>query len=103
MAADRTRPLYDDARGTDASELDPALAVAAVHRFLLRCRAWGTDREIPKHLARLEGAPRLEDAARLHQWVTWVSFVDHALTELESGHLDPWFLDTEPASPGTSV
>ena len=68
-------------------------AKRVVRSFLLRCRAWGADREVPKQLARLAHDPNPADAARLHQWTTWVAFVDHALQELDSGALDDWFAD----------
>lgn len=66
-------------------------AVAVVHDFLRRCRAWGTEREIPALLEALASDPSPAAAAKLHQWTTWVAFVDHALAELEDGSLDRWF------------
>lgn len=83
-------PLWDPSAPLPA---DPAEAVAAVRRFLLRARAWGTDREIPRRIERLRAAATPEEAAKLHAWTTWVSFCDHALGELERGELDHWFLD----------
>ncbi|MBX2797183.1 MAG: hypothetical protein KTR31_05930 [Myxococcales bacterium] len=80
-------PLWDR-RGPPA---DPARAITSVHDFLERCRAWGTDRQIPELLERLQQAPSPTDAAKLHQWTTWVAFLDHALSELRDGTLDPWF------------
>ena len=74
-------------------DVPPEDARRVVRSFLLRCREWGTDREIPKQLARLAGDPNPADAARLHQWTTWVAFVDHALQELDSGDLDHWVVD----------
>lgn len=59
--------------------------------FLARCRAWGTDREIPNLLARLGSSATPGDAAKLHQWTTWVAFIDHATREVEGGDLDHWF------------
>jgi len=85
--------LYDRNR---APVMHPADAVFAVHGFLERCRGWGTEREIPKLLARLTTDPSPEDAAKLHAWTSWVTFVDHALAEIESGHLDPWFTEHRP-------
>jgi hypothetical protein len=67
-----------------------------VHGFLLRCRAWGTDLEIPKSLGKLTAEPNPADAARLHQWTSWVAFLDHALGELDRGELDGWLTDPEP-------
>ena len=71
----------------------PEQAITTVHGFLERCRSWGTDREIPKLLARLSASATTSDAARLHQWTTWVAFLDHAIQELEDGTLDSWFGD----------
>lgn len=71
--------------------MDPRDAVAVVYRFLVRCRAWGAEREVPARIARLQADPTPEQAARLHEWVAWVAFVDHALGELEDGSLDDWF------------
>lgn len=84
--------LYDPDR---TPVMQPADAVTAVHGFLVRCREWGTDREIPKLLGRLTASATPEDAAKLHAWASWVRFVDHALEELESGHLDGWFDGSE--------
>jgi hypothetical protein len=89
--AERRPPLFDPAR--DPRGVDPRDAVAVVHRFLARCRAWGAEREVPARLARLNAAPNLPDAAGLHEWVAWVAFVDHALAEIEAGALDDWFTD----------
>lgn len=76
------------------AEIAPEDRRRAVRDFLVRARAWGTDREIPTTLARLQEGPTPKDAARLHQWTTWVAFLDHALAELDRGQLDDWF--TEP-------
>lgn len=59
--------------------------------FLARCRAWGAEREIPKLMGRLAADPTPADAAKLHQWTTWVQFVDHATGEVADGQLDDWF------------
>lgn len=69
----------------------PEQAIRSVHDFLERCRAWGTERELPKRLARFQADPDPANAASLHQWATWVAFLDHALAELEDGTLDSWF------------
>ncbi|MEQ1503402.1 MAG: hypothetical protein ABMB14_14285 [Myxococcota bacterium] len=86
--ADAPAPLYDPAR---EPAVDPRDAVVVVHRFLARCAAWGREREIPARIERLRADPTPEQAAKLHAWVTWVAFVDHALREVEGGDLDPWF------------
>lgn len=82
------RPLYDPAR---VPVVDPADAVAIAHAFASRCRAWATDREIPRRVAGLAAEPTQEAAAKLHAWVAWRDFLDHALAELEAGTLDHWF------------
>ena len=85
-------PLYDPER---AVAVDPRDAVVVARAFLLRCRAWGAEREIPKRLERLARDPTPEEAARLHAWTSWVAFVDHAVAELERGDLDDWFTDAD--------
>ncbi len=78
-----------------ADGVPPEVARAIVRDFLIRCRGWGADREIPKQLDRLRADPNPTDAARLHQWTSWVAFVDHALRELDAGDLDHWFAPTD--------
>ncbi len=68
-----------------------------VTRFLQRCRAWGVEREIPRTLDRLREEAVPAHAARLHQWTTWVAFLDHALGELDRGDLDAWLADPDEA------
>lgn len=72
-------------------DLPPAQALAAVHDFLCRSRDWATEREIPKRLDRVQSGAAHDEAARLHAWVAWRDFIDHALRELEDGTLDHWF------------
>jgi hypothetical protein len=79
-----------------------------VAAFLRRCRAWGTEREIPITLERLRADPTPKDAARLHQWTTWVAFLDRALTEIDHGDLDHWLTADEagsapPTAPSSAV
>ena len=82
-------PLLDPER--DASEVAPEDAVLAVHAFLHKARAWATEREIPKRLARVQDGAAHDEAAKQHAWVVWRDFIDHALGELEDGTLDRWF------------
>lgn len=89
--------LYDPSR---APHVHPADAVRVVEDFLERCRAWAVDVEIPKRLKRVEDSHDLGEAAKLHQWVTWERFVDHALRELRDGTLDPWFAPPVGPDPG---
>lgn len=81
-------PLFQPDHDSTASPEDE---ITAVHQFLKRARTWATDREIPKRLARVEAGAGAEEAAKLHAWVVWRDFIDHALTELEDGTLDHWF------------
>jgi hypothetical protein len=84
---------------------DPAQGVQAAHHFVERCRRWAAEREVPRRLAELadpalDPRQRAERAARLHEWLAFAAFLDHARRELEDGTLDAWFLEA-PAG-GTS-
>lgn len=81
-------PLYDPDHSPTVAPED---AIAVVHEFLGFCRAWATEREIPRRLERVESNLEPADVAALHQWVTWMRFTEHALEELENGTLDHWF------------
>ena len=81
-------PLYDADRDP---AVEPEDAVIVVHRFMQRCRAWATDREIPKRIDRVAESLRPEDAAKLHAWIAYLQFTEHVLSELEDGTLDHWF------------
>lgn len=72
-------------------QVEPEDAATVVHDFLSRCRSWATEREIPKRLARVADGADAAEAARLHAWVVWREFIDHALQEVEDGTLDAWF------------
>jgi len=72
-------------------ELSREDQVAVVQAFLVRCREWAAEREIPKRVREISEDPRAERAAALHAWLSWRDFIDHALHELESGTLDHWF------------
>lgn len=89
---DSRDPLWDPER---RAHVDPRDAVHVARAFLLRCRAWGVDREIPKRIAELAREPTPAKAASLHAWTSWVAFVDHAVAELERGDLDQWFTDAD--------
>jgi hypothetical protein len=82
--------LFDPEHRVDVEAAD---AAAIAHRFLTRCRTWALEKEIPKRLQRTSESLDPAEAARLHEWVAWVAFVDHALGEVESGKLDPWFAE----------
>ena len=90
-------PLYDPEHTASAPPED---AIAVVHDFLGRCRVWAEEREIPKRLARVERDLEPADVASLHQWVSWLRFVEHAISELEDGTLDHWFEQKEPGNSG---
>ena len=81
-------PLFDPDREVAVAPED---AVHVVHDFLLRCRAWAIEREIPKRLQRVEADQDPAEAAKLHGWITWRRFCEHALREIEDGTLDAWF------------
>ena len=82
--------LYDPAR---KPQVDPADAVLVVHEFLERCRAWAVEREIPKRLQRVAQDADPAEAGKLHEWVAYARFVEHAMKELREGALDDWFTD----------
>jgi len=76
----------------------PDDAVHEIRRFLLRCRTWATERELPARRARLQHSDAPEEAAKLHGWLTYVQFLDHTLAELDEGTLDHWFEAPPPPS-----
>lgn len=80
--------LYDPARQPD---VDPADAVAVVHRFLEQVRAWALTREIPRRTATVSADLDPVEAGKLHAWIAYLRFTEHALKELEDGTLDGWF------------
>lgn len=80
-------PLYDPAH---TPHVDPADAAVVVHRFLDRCRAWALERELPKRLERVAEGLDPAEAAKLHGWITWLRFVEHAQGEIVDGTLDDW-------------
>lgn len=90
-------PLYDPDRRAD---VPPELAAQAVHDFLQRCRQWAADVEIPKRLDRVAQGLEAAEAAKLHEWIAYLKFTEHALAELERGELDHWFT-APPSSPPT--
>ncbi len=90
-------PLYDPDRAVD---LDPRDAVHAVHTFLEGCRRWAEEVEIPKRLERVREGKSPEEAAKLHAWVAYLRFTEHARQELVEGKLDHWFGGEKGAAPG---
>src|SRR5690606_22469330 len=82
-------PLYQPDRDP---RVDPEDAVVIVHRFLERCHAWAEEREIPKRIERVAADRDLDASGRLHAWIAWLRFTEHALRELETGKLDSWFI-----------
>lgn len=73
------------------SDLPVEDQVAVVRAFLVRCRDWASEREIPVRLEQIRQEPRAQQAAALHAWLSYRDFVEHALAELDSGALDHWF------------
>ncbi|TNE86394.1 MAG: hypothetical protein EP330_21885 [Deltaproteobacteria bacterium] len=72
-------------------DVSPADRAAIAHDFMKRCREWAVTVELPKRRQAVLDSDDPEAAAKLHQWLTWLAFTDHALGEIESGKLDPWF------------
>ena len=72
-------------------QVPPEDALAVTREFLLFCRSWATEKEIPKRRAQLHDSSDPERVARLQAWLSYVDFTDHAIQELESGTLDHWF------------
>lgn len=81
-------PLFDKERDVHVAPQD---AVVIVHRFLHELRSWAVEREIPKRLQRVAAEADPAEAARLHAWVAYQRFTEHAIRELEDGTLDRWF------------
>ena len=69
---------------------------AIVRDFLERCRQWAQTKEIPKRTQRVAQAPTSADAAKLHAWIAYDTFLDHTLEELADGTLDHWFRNEVP-------
>ena len=85
--------LFDAKRVPDVA---PSDAVVMAHRFVMKCREWALELEIPKIAQRFAADPSPDDAAKLHAWTSYVAFLDHTLRELEEGTLDGWFLPAPP-------
>lgn len=92
-------PLFDPQA---KPEVTPAAAAHAAHAFLSRCRDWARDREIPDRLERVEVSKDPLEAAKLHEWIAYLRFIEHTLAELEAGALDHWFLGASSAAGGES-
>jgi hypothetical protein len=75
--------------------------VQAVHGFLQRCRTWALEQEIPRRLEQVAQTNDPAAAAKLHEWVAYLQFTEHALRELEQGTLDAWFTGEPSAQPPT--
>jgi hypothetical protein len=72
-------------------DISPEDALATTHQFLLFCRSWATEKEIPERTARFTQSGNTDDAARLREWQIFLDFTEHAISELETGTLDHWF------------
>ncbi len=94
------RPLLQQGAG---DPVDPIDAAHEVRRFLLRCRAWATERELPKRRERVQTSEDPAEAAKLHGWLTYVRFLDHTLAELDDGTLDHWFAGEGPPDGGAQT
>lgn len=90
-------PLFDPMHRPTASAEDRA---AIAHDFLRRCREWAVEVELPKRRQAALQSDSPEAAAKLHQWLTYLQFTDHAIEEVEQGKLDHWFSeDPGPSTP----
>ena len=69
----------------------PEDALAVTREFLIFCRQWAEEKEIPKRRAEIDESATPERAARLAAWESYVEFTSYAIAELESGTLDHWF------------
>jgi hypothetical protein len=87
-------PLYQP---ENPPPINPRAAAHAVHNFLTRCRAWALEREIPKYRELVEQTNDPAEAAKLHEWITYLRFTEHAIAELERGELDHWFTRSDGA------
>lgn len=88
--------LFDPTR---TSAVDPRDAVLVVHGFLTRCIDWAHTREIGPRLDRVRDTLDPIEAGKLHAWVAWVRFCEHARREIEDGTLDAWFQEPPPDAP----
>ena len=86
-------PLYDP---NHQPRLAPADALSTVHTFLQRCRQWALEQEIPQRLEKVRSGLQPQEAAKLHEWIAYLRFVEHTLHELEAGTLDHWFSGSKP-------
>lgn len=71
--------------------ISPEDALAVTHQFLLFCRSWALEKEIPERKECFEHSGNTDDASRLRDWEVYLSFTEHAISELETGTLDHWF------------
>ena len=81
-------PLY---KPDYSPAVSPADALAVTREFLIFCRQWAEEKEIPKRRTEFAQRTDPERAARLAAWESYVEFTNHAIAELESGTLDHWF------------
>ena len=82
------KTLYDPHTSPTAS---PEQKIVAVHTFLMQCKSWAEEREIPKRSRSAKGQKSPESDSKIEDWLTYVRFLDHTLVELEEGTLDHWF------------
>ena len=67
---------------SDRSREEMEAHKAIVRAFLVRCRDWAQQREIPKRTRQLAKTPNAEGAAKLHAWISYDHFLEHTLDEL---------------------
>lgn len=92
--------LYDPHRRPAVEAAD---AICVAHDFLGRCRRWALDRELPSRVEKVKTDLRPEDAAKLHEWIAYLRFVEHTMRELEAGTLDDWFTAPGKGAPGQTT
>ncbi len=81
-------PLFQKVHEPDVS---PEEAIIVVHRFVMKCQEWASQREIPERVQRVAAQPDPGEVAKLQAWRSYLQFTEHTLRELEDGTLDHWF------------
>lgn len=91
--------LLDEARRADLAA-EPGAASLAVEDFLRRCLHWARVVELPRRRQAAQDSEDPEVAMKLHAWLSYIRFTEHALEELRDGRLDHWFRPGEETAGG---